>query len=329
MLVALALLALFAWQVVDVLLLVFAAVLVATALRALADLVERYTPLPAGWALACAIASVIATLALAAWLFGSEVQRQVVELRDALPRAWETLKAKFGNMAWFDTLQARVDGGFGGMSGVLASVRWAATSLLAIVANVLLVGFGAIYIATQPDLYRTGLLALVPPKLRGRAESALEACGGALRLWVVGQLVAMVIVGVLTGVGLWLVGLPSAFALGLIAGVAEFVPILGPLLAAVPGLMLAVAEGPQMVLWVVAVYLAVQQIENHVVMPVVQRRAVSLPPALTLFSVVAMAIVFGPLGLLLATPLTVVAFVLVKKLYIVDTLHEKTDVPGT
>jgi predicted PurR-regulated permease PerM len=156
----------------------------------------------------------------------------------------------------------------------------------------------------------------------------MQGCGGALRLWLLGQLASMVIVGVLTGVGLWLVGLPSPFVLGLLAGLAEFVPIIGPILAAIPGLVLALSYGTEMVVWVLAVYVIVQQIESYVILPVVQRKAVSLPPALTLFAVVAMGVLFGPLGLLFATPLTVVAFVLVKKLYLVDALHERTEIPG-
>jgi predicted PurR-regulated permease PerM len=321
-------LALFVWRTLDILLLLFGAILFAIALRSLSDLIERWTPLPEGWALGLAIVSLLAVITLAVWLFGAEARAQVDVLREALPRAWESLQKRFGDAAWFSTIEETVDAPGRVSRNVLASARWAALSALAVLTDFLLIAFGAVFIAAQPALYRRGLLALFPPPLRARAGEAVDACGGALRLWLLGQLASMAIVGVMTGVGLWLVGLPSAFVLGVLAGLAEFVPIVGPILSAIPGLLLALSQGTHMVLWVLAVYVVVQQVESYVIMPFVHRTMVSLPPALTLFAVVAMAAVFGPLGVLFATPLTVVAYVLVKQLYIVDVLDEPTHIPG-
>jgi predicted PurR-regulated permease PerM len=121
---------------------------------------------------------------------------------------------------------------------------------------------------------------------------------------------------------------PSAFVLGLLAGIAEFVPYFGPVIAAVPGLLVALGVGPDVLLWALVVYVIVQQLESNVITPLVQRQVVWLPPALTLFAAVGMAMLFGLPGLLLATPLTVLLFVLVKKLYVADTLHEPADLPG-
>lgn len=327
-LVGLVIAALFLWQIVDVLLLVFAAILGATVLLVLSEAIEEHTPVPGRAALALAVSLVIAVFALAAWLFGNEVSSQVSQLRKAIPESWDTLQKQLGEHAWFEAIQDRLDSQFGGMRGILSSLQWMATSLLAVVLNLVLIIFGAIYIAAQPNLYRRGMLALVPPRLRERAADALDACGGALRLWLLGQLISMVAVGLLTGLGLWLVGVPSAFALGLLAGLAEFVPYVGPLISAVPGLLVALSVSPELVLWALLVYLVVQQLENNLIMPIVQRKAVTLPPALTVFAVIAMSVVFGALGLLFATPLTVVAFVLTKKLYIEETLHEETTIPG-
>jgi predicted PurR-regulated permease PerM len=322
-------LALFAWRVRDVLLLVFGAVLLATVLRALADTISQWTPIGGRWAFMVSVGAVLGLVVLAGWLFGAEIHSQTDQLLEALPRAWQQLENQLRGAAWFSALQDRLSGAAGGVHNLIAGARWAATSLLAIIANLLLIAFGAIYIAAQPDLYRRGVLALVPPDARGRAGEALQTCSGALRLWLLGQLASMLIVGTLTGLGLWLVGLQSALALGVLAGLAEFVPILGPIAAALPALVLAVPEGAQMVLWVLAVYVGVQQIESYLLMPMIQRKAVLLPPALTLFAVVAMGTAFGPLGLLFATPFTVVVYVLVKKLYIRETLHQSTDIPGT
>jgi predicted PurR-regulated permease PerM len=121
---------------------------------------------------------------------------------------------------------------------------------------------------------------------------------------------------------------PAALALALLAGLAEFVPLIGPIVAAIPALLIALSEGVQTALWTLLLYLAVQQVESNLIMPVVQHRVVSLPPAITLFAVVAFGLLFGSLGVLFATPLAVVLFVAVKKLWVSETLGEPTDLPG-
>ena len=117
-------------------------------------------------------------------------------------------------------------------------------------------------------------------------------------------------------------------ALGLIAGLLEFVPYVGPIVTAVPTMAVAAAEEPTKALWVAGLFLLIQQIEGNLIMPLVQQRTVDLPPVLTIFAVVAFATLFGVLGLLFATPLAVVCFVLVKKLWVRDTLDEETKLPG-
>ena len=121
---------------------------------------------------------------------------------------------------------------------------------------------------------------------------------------------------------------PAALALALLAGLAQFVPLIGPIVAAIPALLIALAEGWQIALWTLLLYVAIQQVESNLITPLVQRQAVALPPAITLFAVVAFGVLFGPLGILFATPLAVVAFVAVKELWVRDTLGEPTEVPG-
>jgi predicted PurR-regulated permease PerM len=152
--------------------------------------------------------------------------------------------------------------------------------------------------------------------------------GRALRLWLLGQLLAMFLVGAMIALGLWALGVPSALALGFIAGMLEFVPFLGPIIAALPGVAVGLGEGMETAVWVMALYFIVQQGEGYFIIPLVQQGTVALPPALTLFAIVAFGLLFGPLGILFATPLTVVAFVVVKKLWVRDTLHEETELPG-
>jgi predicted PurR-regulated permease PerM len=157
---------------------------------------------------------------------------------------------------------------------------------------------------------------------------ALDTAGQALRLWMLGQLATMIMVGVAIGVGLWAIGLPSALALGLIAAILEFIPFFGPIMSALPALLLAFSNNVSTVLWVLALIVVVQQAENNLIVPLIQRRTVELPPALGITSVVAFGLLFGWLGLFFGTPLTVVILVLVKYLYVRGVENEDVSVAG-
>jgi predicted PurR-regulated permease PerM len=169
---------------------------------------------------------------------------------------------------------------------------------------------------------------MVPPDAQVRVAETLDACGRALRFWLLGQFLAVALVGTLTTVGLWLAGVPGYLALGLLAGLAEFVPFVGSILAAVPALLLALMQDTETLFWTAAVYLTVQQLESNLITPVIVREMVALPPALTLFAIAAFGQIFGLPGVLLATPLTVIAVVAIKRLWIRGALEKETALPG-
>jgi predicted PurR-regulated permease PerM len=196
------------------------------------------------------------------------------------------------------------------------------------IADVLVVIVAGIFLATQPRFYLTGAVKLIPPTKRALALESIMESEQALRLWLRGQLIAMIVVGLLTGLGLWALGMPSALTLGLLAGILEFIPFAGPILSAVPAILLALAVSPEIALWVLLLYFAVQQFEGYVLTPLVQQYAVDLPGVVLLFSLIAFGALFGTLGVILAAPLTVVCYVLVKRLYVIETLHTPTSIPG-
>jgi predicted PurR-regulated permease PerM len=311
-----------AWRLADVFVLIFGAILLATALRALSDPLDRYTPLSGRWSLAVVVLLLIGGLVVAGWTVGGQVALQLRELSDLLPdaigrvRTW--LERSPLGPALVDLAQRSAEAARGAVSGI---ARFATTTLGAL-ANTVLMVFLALYLAADPGLYRRGLIRLVPHAGRERAAQALDAAGFALKRWLLGQLMAMVIVGLITGVGLWLLGIPLALSLGLIAGVLEFVPFVGPILSAIPAILVAFTQGGMTPLYVVLLYLAVQQIEGNVLMPLIQRWAVSLPPALGLIGVVVFGLLFGVLGVLFATPLMVVVMVLTQKLYVEAALRD-------
>ena len=188
--------------------------------------------------------------------------------------------------------------------------------------------FGGIYLAINPRLYRDGFVKLVPPSVQPNVEATLDDAGQALRRWLAGQIIAMLIVGICTGAGLWLAGVPSPFALGLIAGLAEFVPIIGPILAAVPAILIASTQDWQTIAFAVTVLVIVQQVESNLITPLIADRMVAIAPAVGLFAVVATGVLFGPLGLLLGFPLAIVFDVAVRRLYVRDTLGERVEILG-
>lgn len=318
---ALALALLVLWRIHEVLLLAFASILLATLLRAIGDPIRRRTGLPGAVAYGVAIVLVVALFAAAGWIFGTQVSAQANALADRLPGAIASLRSWMQDQAWARPMLENFDPS-GSASTVAARLGGFAMTGFDVAVGVIVILFGALYFGAQPGLYRRGLILLFPPRLHERAGKAFDLAAYAMRRWLIGQLVDMALVGTLSGLGLWALGAPSPLALGLLSGVASFVPYVGPIAAGALAVLVAAAQSLELGLWTLALYVGIQQVEGHLIMPFVQRWTIALPPALGVFAVVAVGSLFGPLGVLLATPLTVVAFVLVKKLYLKDTLGE-------
>ena len=314
------------WALSDILLLLFGAVLFAVMLHAVAAPLQTHLRLGQRAALALGGALVVMILAAAGVFLGPELVAQMRNLFTTLPEAANRLLGHFqlGSMA--DLIK---DGTTASALGGLASrvIAWS-TTVAGALASLLLVLFGGIYLAISPRLYRDGLVKLVPPPIQPNVNATLDDAGKALKRWLAGQLIAMLLVGFFTGTGLWLAGVPSAFALGFIAGLAEFVPLIGPILAAIPALLIASTQSWETVLVALAVLVVVQQVESNLITPLIADRMVSIAPAVGLFAVVAMGVLFGPLGLLLGFPLAIVFDVAVRRLYVRDTLGERVQIMG-
>ena len=319
--------ALLLWNLRNLFMLVFGAVLVSVILNIVARPIRERLKVPDWLALLAAVLIVAGILVAAFWTFGAQVNRQAHALRELIPAAWMAMEARldawgFGEAVREWTASLRAGG------GVVSNVGNLAVIVGNGIADTLLVIVGGVYLAAQPELYRVGMLKLVPQRGRKLAADALEASGRALILWLLGRMVSMTVVGLLTWLGLTIIGVPSALALGLLAAVLEFVPFIGPILAAIPAILLAFAGSPEKAIWTALLFLAIQQFEGNVLEPLVQQRAVDLPPALLLFALVAGGLVFGVVGVILAAPFTVVLFVMVKRLYVQEALHTDTPLPG-
>lgn len=199
------------------------------------------------------------------------------------------------------------------------------SSTVAVLSGLLLIVFMAIYIGAAPKLYHGGLLHLFPHRVRPRAEEVLTAVGITLRKWLMAQLVAMVVIGVVTTIVLKLLGVKAALPLGIIAGLLEFIPMVGPLLSAIPAVAMGFVDSPQKALFVALAYTGIQFFENHLLIPILMKEGVDLPPVLTLIGLAVMGVVFGFLGMLVAVPLLAAIVVAVKLLYVEDVVGD--DVP--
>jgi predicted PurR-regulated permease PerM len=313
------------------LIVVFAGVLFAVLLSGAADWLAERTPLPRGAALAIIVLSLLGAIVGFWWVVGPQVAGQVADFETALPEGLAAVEQWLRQFGWGRMILDRstqasdmVEGG-----QLLGTITGAFTTTVGALFYIVIVLFIALYGAANPKLYLDNALRLVPRSKRARGREVLSALAQALRYWFLGQFVAMVAVGVLTTVGLFILGMPMALALGLLAGLLEFIPYLGPIAASVPIILIALVEGPEMAIYVGVFFLGVQQLESYVITPMAQQYAVSMPPALLIVGQIMFALFGGLLGVIFATPVLVVIVVLFQTLYVEDVLHEHAVVLGS
>ena len=325
------LLLLVVWFAVDVFLLVFAGILVAIFLHTLGEWVSSFARLSSGWSLAIVILALVTIIGIGIWRLAPAITVQVDQLSTSLPRAAQYLQQRIDRYAWARQLLQETAGAgelIANRTEVLRRATGVFSTTLGALFNVVIIVFVGIYLAAEPGPYIRGIIHLVPKPKRERAREVLSVVGHTLRWWLLGRAFEMILVGSLTAIGLWLLDVPLALTLGLLAALLEFVPTLGPIIAAVPSILLAMTQSPTQALYVGLLYAGIQTIESYLLTPMVERRTVLVPPVLTIAAQVLLGILLGGLGLVLAPPLTATALVLVKMLYVEDLLGDELDVPG-
>ncbi|MFM8603649.1 MAG: AI-2E family transporter [Gemmatimonadota bacterium] len=191
-------------------------------------------------------------------------------------------------------------------------------STIAVAGAIILVLFLSLYVAADPDVYRRGIIALVPVNRRAKIGALLSALSDTLKTWFRTQLIAMLVIGTVTTVALAVLGIRGAFPLGVIAGIFEFIPNVGPTLSAIPAILMGFADTPRTALIVAGVYWGIQFLENNLLIPYLMKEQLDLPPALTLVTQVVAAYVFGFLGLFVAIPMLAAVVVTVRTLWVED-----------
>lgn len=311
---------------VDVLLLLFASILLAILLRSLAEPLAARLHISPRWAVLVVVALLAVSLSVIAWVIAPSIGEQVRELRASLPQALQRLQQELSRFVWLEVFldtANQVDGTGAAPPQVASRVTGAISGTLTALGHAVFAIVIALYLAADPRPYVEGIVRLFPPAHRARAREVLHAIGDTLRWWLFGKAISMALVGTAVFIGLLALGVKMAAALALIAALLDFIPNIGPLLAFIPAALFALLQGPTQVFYVALLYGAVQTVEAYVLTPLIERRTVELPPALTLTALLVGALFFGWLGLLLAAPLTAALLVTVQMVYVEDTLGER------
>jgi predicted PurR-regulated permease PerM len=320
-----------AWIMVELtrfLMLVFAAIVIGAVFDTIANWLCRITGMKRSMALALSVIGMITLFVGAFALFGSQLAQEFDTIRETVPRALQSVEGLLNRYGLGERARQLVEGGGKDVSQLVSQAGGYALAAGSGLADFVLVLVGAIFLAGDPATYRRGLLLLIPKSAEEKVALALDDASGGLRGWMVGQAVSSLVVAAFTWAGLALLGVPAAGGLGVIAGLLDIIPMIGPVISGVPAVLLAFTVSPMTALWTLLLFLVIQQLQGNFLQPMIQKHAVDVPPAVLLFAVFAAGLLFGFLGVLLAAPLTVVVFVAVQRLYVQSMLGKEIKVAG-
>lgn len=313
----LALTAFLFWQAGEIFLLVFAGILLAVFLQTFGRIISKRLRISYPIALIVLILSLI-LISIVLWKLSAPIlAKQAALLIQELPKAFSYLQAQIDHYIPFS--EEAVKTTFANFD-ILQHITNIFSSTMGAITGIIVFLFVGIYLAFDSSLYIRGFLKLFPPGKRVITDRVLSSCGETLRSWLFGQLIAMATLGTATFIGLYLLEVPLALILGLLAAVLTFLPTLGPILASIPAILMALVQGPLQVAYVIALYIVIQVAESYFITPYIQKKTTALPPALVVVVQILMGVLAGILGLALAAPLTAVAIVLIDQVYVKEIL---------
>jgi len=310
----------------DALLLIFACILFAILLYRLSDIAHRRLGLNRTLALTLVVLLLGAVIGLGSWAMAPQISEQSSQLAKEVPAAIERLQSEVERHPLIQRVVAALPApqeALKQIGSMMPNAGLVAGGALGAVGNVVIILFVGIYFAAAPGVYTGGLIRLVPQSRRGRTRQVLDKMGDSLASWLMGKALSMLIVGSTTAIGLSLLGVPLALILGIIAGLLDFIPYIGPIMAGIPAVLLALSISPELALYALLLFAAINMLEGYVLQPMIEAKAIELPPALVIVMQLIFGTLFGFAGVALATPLAAVLSVLVKMLYIEDGLGDR------
>jgi predicted PurR-regulated permease PerM len=300
------------WQLAELLILLFASILASLMFHDLAMTLKRRMKLRFSVALALAVLLPLSIIAMVFGLFGNLMYGQFETLSEQLPAVLKSAEAWLSRSEAGVAAIAAIKGYAPEVDTVMSFAQATIANLGFVATAVAVILVGGVYFAAQPDLYLGAIRSLVPHQGQPRLERTLVALHTAVTGWLKGQAVGMVFVAIGTSIGLAVAGIPSALAIGLVAGLCEFVPYLGVIIVTVPAVAIGFSISAQTGILTIIALVVVQQIQGNLVTPLAQGKLADLPPALTIFSLIGAGVLLGPLGVIFAVPLTIVILVLLK-----------------
>lgn len=309
------------------LLVIFAGVFLAVILNYFSNLISEKFKIKYKFSFPIALVSFFIINTLTFLIIGSSIDEQIYDLIEIYPKAIENLKEQLSKsnigLQILNEIPSDLSNFIKNNKETTFQVLNSFYSSLSTVSNLIIILFIGIYLAFNPSLYSKGLIQLFPIIKRERIKNVLEKVHTSLSSWMLAKLSSMLVVGVLSFIGLEILGIPYPYALALIAALCSFIPYLGPYIALIPALLVASLIGVDKVIYLIIAYVIIQTIEGYLITPYMEKKLVSLPPALTLVWMLFMGLISGLLGLILATPILAMLIVLVKELYIKDYLEKK------
>lgn len=306
-------------------LLVFAGIFFSVLLNFASNWIVKNTPIKYGVALFLILLFITALLYLMVILIGPSIVDQVQDMSDTLPQSLQNLKEKITQYPLGRSLFNRLPSDLGTFINdkgeVVSKIVGSFSTTIGAIANFFIIIVTGIFLASSPGIYFRGFIRLFPINFRARLCEVLYKTQHTLSLWMLAKLISMLVVGIFTAIGLEILGMPMPYALALIAALFSFIPNIGPYLALAPALLIALMQGGNMFVYVLLLYFGIQIVESYLITPMIEKKMVQLPPALTLFWMVLLGVLTGILGLILATPILAALMVLVEELYVKDYLE--------
>lgn len=312
------------WYAIDVFLLAFAAILLAILLNGVSQWISNRIKIPYWVALTFFILVAVISFSLFFWVSSPYIAEQINALIVQLSAAFAEIKKTIFKIDWGAIAKEKFTSEvFSSGEKIFNQVTEVFSFTLGTISSFIIFLFMGVYVAYNPTPYRKGFLFAFPEKKRPFVNSILDKMGQALRWWLFGKFISMAITGCLTILGLKILKVPLATILGILAALLTFIPYLGAIIAAIPAILIALVQSPLMALYVTLLYIIIHAIEGYCISPYIDQRTVSLPPALTIIAQVLLTVLIGFFGLVLASPLVVVALMFVKMIQVKKRASEK------
>jgi len=310
----------------NVLLMVLAGTLVSVYFHGLGDMIQRKTKWRRRLCMIISVAGTFIILTVLFWFMGAKISKQITVLSDSLPKTVNTVKEKLseyplGNKVLLYLSDDNSD-------KLFATAKQFFNTSFGVLGNIYVILFLAMFFTANPNLYKDGIIKLIPEDRKELGRCVIDRISMALKGWLKGMMLSMMLVFILIGVGLSIMSIPVALVLALLTGLLKLIPNFGSLAAMIPGVLLALTIGTNTAIIVALIYIVSQTIVSNIVTPLIQKKMIDLPPALTILSQVLMGTLSGVLGIILAVPLLAIVMILVDELY-VKKINEGSEVLST